>query len=363
CGGTRRGAGEPLMPVREPVRVRRRRRLQLLGLVRLHLDVEEVAHDLLADDGAELLEHRVPLGAVLDKGVLLRHRAQVDAVTEVFHRVEVLAPAEVDDLEDEEALYLAHELRGELLLLVLVDAARVVLELGDEIRLGGARVDVELVGVELRIVERLHLREERIVIPLFLVVGLRVVEDDALDDVVDPFLDLLGEVLAFEYAAALLVDDHALDVHDVVVLEDVLPRDEVLLLDLLLRALDLVREDLALHGLIVGKIEAFHDLVDPVAGEQAHEIVLRGEVEARLAGVALAARAAAELVVDPARLVALGAEHVEPAQLAHTLAELDVDAAAGHVRRDRDGAALASIHDDLRLALVLLGVQDVVRDA
>ena len=106
---------------------------------------------------------------------------------------------------------------------------------------------------------------------------------------VDPVLDLLGEVLAFEYAAALLVDDHALDVHDVVVLEDVLSRDEVLLLDLLLRALDLVREDLALHGLVVGEVEAVHDLVDPVAGEQAHEIVLRGEVEARLAGVALAA--------------------------------------------------------------------------
>jgi len=114
-------------------------------------------------------------------------------------------------------------------------------------------------------------------------------DHDAVDDVVDPFLDLLGEVLAFEDAAALLVDDHALDVHDVVVLEDVLSRDEVLLLDLLLRALDLVREDLALHGLVVGKVEAVHDLVDPVAGEQAHEIVLRGEVKARLAGVALAA--------------------------------------------------------------------------
>ena len=102
----------------------------------------------------------------------------------------------------------------------------------------------------------------------------------------------------------------------VVVLEDVLARDEVLLLDLLLRVLDLVREDLRLHGLVVRELEALHDVVDPVAREQAHELVLAGEVEARLAGVALAAGAAAELVVDAARLVALGAEDVEAAELA-----------------------------------------------
>ena len=35
--------------------------------------------------------------------------------------------------------------------------------------------------------------------------------------------------------------------------------------------------------------EAVEDLLDPVAGEQAHQVVLGGQVEARLAGVALAA--------------------------------------------------------------------------
>src|SRR5207247_8622597 len=123
---------------------------------------------------------------------------------------------------------------------------------------------------------------------------------------------------------------------------------------LLLRVLDLLREDLRLHGLVVRHLEAGHDVLDPVAGEQAHELVLAGEVEARLAGVALASRAAAELVVDPPRLVALGADDVEAAELEHALAELDVDAAAGHVRRDRDRTGLAGVLDDLGLALVRL---------
>ena len=45
--------------------------------------------------------------------------------------------------------------------------------------------------------------------------------------------------------------------------------------------------------------------------EQAHEVVGQRQVEAALARVALAAGATAQLVVDAARLVALGAEHVE----------------------------------------------------
>src|SRR5439155_14190139 len=118
-----------------------------------------------------------------------------------------------------------------------------------------------------------------------------------------------------------------------------------------------------LHRLIVGHLEPLHDVVDAVAGEEPDELVLAGEVEARLAGVALTARAAAELVVDPPRLVALRAEHIEPAELGDSFTKLDVDAAAGHVRRDRDRVRLAGVLDDLALPLVLLRVQDVVRDA
>ena len=50
-----------------------------------------------------------------------------------------------------------------------------------------------------------------------------------------------------------------------------------------------------------------------VAVEPPHQLVAERQVEPRLAGVTLAARAAAQLVVDAAGLVALGAQHVEPA--------------------------------------------------
>src|SRR6185503_11060131 len=99
--------------------------------------------------------------------------------------------------------------------------------------------------------------------------------------------------------------------------------------DLALGALDLLREHLRLDRLLRAVLghgaEAVEDPVDPVAGEQAHEVVLGGEEEAGLARVALAAGAAAELVVDPARLVALRADDVEPAGV-HDLLAVVLDA-------------------------------------
>ena len=76
----------------------------------LDLRVEEQRDHLGADRAVQLQEHLVPLVAVLDERVLLRHAAQVDALAHVVHVLEVLAPALVDDLEHDVALEVAHQL-------------------------------------------------------------------------------------------------------------------------------------------------------------------------------------------------------------------------------------------------------------
>ena len=132
--------------------------------------------------------------------------------------------------------------------------------------------------------------------------------------------------------------------------------------------------------------------------EDAHEVVFHRQIEAARARIALAAGTAAQLVVDAARLVALGADDVQAAGRDHLVvarlpvgadarggdfveprfacgrggrlelgfdvaAEFDVGTAAGHVGGDGDVAGHAGVLDDVRLALVLLGVQHFVRDA
>ena len=81
-------------------------------------------------------------------------------------------------------------------------------------------------------------------------------------------------------------------------------------------ALSMLRgDDAGLDRLAVGHLEAVHDGLDAIAGEDAHQRVFEREVEARGARVALAARAAAQLVVDAARLVPLGGDDAQAAEL------------------------------------------------
>ena len=124
---------------------------------------------------------------------------------------------------------------------------------------------------------------------------------------------------------------------------------------------------------------AIHQLGDALGPEEPHEIVFERQEELRRARIALTARSSAQLAVDAARLVALGAEDVQTADL-HDVdlfavgvlhlgrlgiddaaAEFDVGSAAGHVGRDRDRARLTGARDDFRFALVVLGVEHVVR--
>jgi hypothetical protein len=104
-----------------------------------------------------------------------------------------------------------------------------------------------------------------------------------------------------------------------------------------------------------------HDRADLLSAEHAQEIILEREVELRGSWIPLAPRPSEKLIIDAPRLVPLAAHHVEAAELRDALAKLDVRAASRHVRGDGDDAQLAGLGDDLRLLLVVLGVQDVMR--
>ena len=140
--------------------------------------------------------------------------------------------------------------------------------------------------------------------------------EDAADVVFEDELALLD---AFKQLAAQAVDGLALLVHDVVVLEQVFARFEVLRFDGFLRALDALGDHLRLDGHAFFHAQPLKQGADPLLGEDAHQVVFKGEIEARLAGIALAAGTAAKLVVDAPRLVALGAEDEKAAGIDHLL--------------------------------------------
>jgi hypothetical protein len=133
-----------------------------------------------------------------------------------------------------------------------------------------------------------------------------------LDDVVAHLGDGLGDVLGHELDA-LLEDDLALVVHHVVVFQEVLADVEVARLDLLLRLLQRLVDPGMDDRLALLEAELLQHAVHAVGAEDAHQVVLQRQEELGAAGIALAAGAAAQLVVDAPALVALGAQHVEAA--------------------------------------------------
>ena len=132
--------------------------------------------------------------------------------------------------------------------------------------------------------------------------------------------------------------------------------------------------------------------VHALGAEDAHQIVFEGQIEQRAAGIALAPGAAAQLVVNAAAFMALGADDEQPAGSDNLLpvgfdlgldgldtllalgplrhvgqfggdphveiaAQFDVGAAARHVGGDGDAAGDARLGDDRRFLLVVARVQ------
>ncbi len=212
--------------------------------------------------------------------------------------------------------------------------------------------------------DQLQLVENRLEIPLARVFFRRRAAVDGVADFgLQRFDEEVAQRLAFEHAAALGVDHLALLVHDVVVLEHLFADLVIVVLDLRLRVLDRFRQDAGFDRRFVGELDEVHHLLNALGAEKAHQLIVERDVEARRARIALTAGTAAQLVVDASRLVALGADDVQAADRGHAFAELDVDAAAGHVGRDRHRAPEAGVLDDLRFLLVILRVEHVALDA
>src|SRR4051794_275630 len=352
------------------------------------LDVEDHPGVVRPHAVHEVSEQREGLVLVGHERVDLGEAAQVDALAQIVHVEQVLLPALVDRLQQQEPLECAHQLLAQRLLAGVVAAHRLLDDGVDQ----SVAVDPLLaqgIGVDLHREELPQRRVEAVDVPILDELAGGVLVDGALDHVAHLTARLLADALSFEHLVAVGVDDTALLVHHVVVLQHAFADQEVLLLDLLLRFLDLFREhprlDRFLVALVVDAAEFVEDPVDAVAREQAHEVVLGREEEAGLTGVALATGTTAELVVDAARLVALGAADEQPARGHHAVAalldlapdlrqdrretivvavrfgldplsrellvrqvlrvpaELDVHAAARHVRRDRHGPGLAGL--------------------
>ena len=122
-------------------------------------------------------------------------------------------------------------------------------------------------------------------------------------------IDFVLDVGAVQNLAAHTVDDFAVAIDDVVILDDVLAGVKVEALNAFLSGLQGLRDGAVLDGHIFVHAESGHNHGNAVALENAHQVIFTADEELGGAGVALTAATATELVVHAARVVAFGADN------------------------------------------------------
>ena len=258
------------------------------------------------DAGRHGREHLVAAQLILYQRISLGKGLQADTLAKLIHIVDMVHPLPVDDLQKEDALQLTQHLRiRELGFLQLIKLHRLFLEhmlqlipvllLSDALRRNGLQGN----GPKQSLVQA-----HQIPVRLLLIVSNQAVHH-VLHRIRNHLIDSVAHALAIQHPAPLAIDNLALLVHDLVILQQVLTNAEVVALDLLLRLLNGVRQHLMLNLLILRHAQRVEHSHQTLGAEETHQVVLQGNIETGLARVALTSGTAAQLVVDTSGLMAL----------------------------------------------------------
>ena len=147
---------------------------------------------------------------------------------------------------------------------------------------------------------------ELIEIPLF---RLQIIIDRGvnrtLNNIRNHLIDSIPHTLPVKNTAALLIDNLALFIHDLIVFQQILTNAKVVALNLLLGIFNGACEHLVLNLLPLWNPQRIEHIDQSFRAKQTHEIILKGNVKPGHTGVSLTTCAPSKLVVNTSRLMAL----------------------------------------------------------
>ena len=276
-----------------------------LEKVRAHVESE-----LLHHPG----EHVEALPGVFPKRVLLGVSPEPDPFPKVVHVEKMVLPQVVDRLKHDVALDLPEGFGAHLLFLFAVGVGHAVHDVVfHRLRVRRLGIRHPRLGSENspgRLAETGEIYLRRVLAPR------EIISDETVHHLPRKRKERFPEVLAaFENFPPLPVHHVSLGVENVVVPEKMLSYVEISPLDLFLGVFYGLAYHRVLDRLAFLPSELVHDARYPLRGEDAHEVVLEGNVESRRAAVPLPSRPSPELVVYPSRLVPLDGENVKTPEL------------------------------------------------
>ena len=323
----------------------------------------------------------------------------MNTLTQVVQGAQVIAPLGIDALQQYHALKLREVVHSNLIELAL---EHVVGSLNDRseqvlIRDGAGRLNLALQVQRNHPFITKHLLQG-FDIPLFFHrLGGHILTHQILEAPFTQGCDLGRQVLRIQNCIALLVDDLALVVGNVIVFQQLLAHIKIACFDLALRALNAPGHDAGFNGLTFRHFQPIHDRLDTITRKDAHQRVVQAEVEPRRARVSLSARTPTQLVIDTPRFMTLRGDNAQPPQSLHMFVlslplrshcrylllfgsitqrricldglhkfadvatQHNVGTATRHVGRNRDHLRAAGLGHNVCFACMLLGIEHLVR--
>ena len=187
----------------------------------------------------------------------------------------MIHPHPVHALEQADALQLTHDRCAIPHFLGLQDLHSAVVEqisdalLGEAVVIGHSVVEVSIGGQPALIVAAQGTK-----VPLVLHISGQELLAAGINVLPQHVVHLGADILTVQHLAALAIDDLALLVHHVVVLQHVLTDLKVAALQLFLGALQRAGDHPVLNGGILVQLEGIHQVGNAVTAEQAHQVIL-----------------------------------------------------------------------------------------
>ena len=272
-----------------------------------HLNTLDEAGNGDLNVGDHSLEHIKALVLISHNRALLSQRTEADALTQLVHGFNVGHPFFINALQDDHAFQLLQNMLAHFGGTRIQMSHRLLIKEGCNLGLGQScqisRLQV-VVGQYLG-----NITQQGRQIPfLGMLADAAVTVHDILGGGFQHEQYLVMQVLAGEYILTLLIDNGTLLVQYIVIFQHGFTNVKVAAFHLLLGVFQRFADHLDLDGHGVIHTDFVQHGFKAVTAKQTHQIVIHRDIELAAANIALASGTAAQLVINAAALMALGAD-------------------------------------------------------
>ncbi len=336
--------------------------LQLLLFLRDNADPVNQFSNIRLNRIDHFLKHIEAFDLILNQRIALPISAQIDTFPQHIHMIQMFHPLIIDHAQHDNLLQLAHNRLGIFLfpggITFLGNLHQRFLKL-----VAAHSLQIFLFQPAFRCIDCLRILDQPVQRPFFRIQFFTcILVHFRRNNLMHHIHDIIPQMIAHEHLAALRINNLTLLIHNIVIFQHILTHIKIARFHFLLRMFNGPRNEFMLNRFILFHAQLIHDRCNIISSEQAQQIILQRQIKPRRPRITLAPSTAAQLIVDTARLMPLGAKNAQTTELRDAFTQHNIRTAPSHIRGNRHRIQLPGIFNDLGFLLMELCIQHTMRN-